>query len=212
MLLPKLILLQSIKMPISHTKKAVFVHIPKTAGTTIEKAFGMQNSESLYCTKYNEKYMVCPQHLYADEILKECPQCKDYFWFAVVRNPFSRLVSEYYYINNSNSRARNFKGLPFNEFIREVFSLSEKDRSFLFDRHLEPQCNFVNTNTTIYKFEQLDNCFADLKCKFGIPFFTHERKRNGDINVQLDSENLKFILEFYHNDFVRFNYEQTDTK
>ena len=200
-------------MPISHNKKAVFVHIPKTAGTTVEKAFGMQNSESLYCTKYDERYRVCPQHLYADEILNEQPNVKDYFWFTIVRNPFDRLVSEYHYINTVNCRARQFKGTSFEQFINNALTMDASERMFLFDRHLELQSNFINDAVHVYKFEHLHQCFEDLKQKFKIPFFDHERKSiRQNTTSYYNNELIERVRSFYQKDFTTFEYECELTK
>lgn len=197
-------------MPISRSKKAVFVHIPKTAGTTIEKVMGMQNIESLYSTCKNEKYKVCPQHLYASEILELAPVTKQYYWFTVVRHPLDRLVSEYHYIQNTNCMASKFASLNFNDFVN-CLNMPISDRMFLFDRHLEPQVNFIKDaeNIEVFKFEQIDTCFKQLQYKFHIPFFTHERKKR---NMKTSESYYTAAIEekvkdFYKEDFKAFNYE-----
>lgn len=195
-------------MPISHTKKAVFVHIPKTAGTTIEQAMGMLNTESLYTTKYNEKYKVCMQHLYGSEIRELLPETINYFWFTIVRNPFDRLISEYHHVNSTNCRAKKFKDIDFDKFITTGLTLPVEDRLFLFDRHLEPQVKFISSDIKVYNFENLQQCFNDLHDKFKIPFFTHERKSiRGTISEYYQNKAVRDkVIEFYKEDFERFNY------
>lgn len=63
-------------------RPVVFVHIPKTAGTSIESAMGFQHS----CHASARDYMECnPQ------------QFEQAFKFATLRNPVERIVSLYYY-------------------------------------------------------------------------------------------------------------------
>lgn len=193
-------------MPISRSKKVVFVHIPKTAGTTIEKAFGMMNSESLYSQIYDEQFRVCVQHLYADEIMQLHPETQDYFWFAIVRNPLDRLISEYHHLNRIVGRAEKYKGLDFPEFVN-CLNLPQHERMFLFDRHLEPQVNFINKHVHVFKYEQLNECFEMLKQKFRIPFFTHERKSfRGEVSDYYDKYLEEKVRSFYKQDFEAFGY------
>ena len=35
-------------MPISHERKYIFIHVPKTAGDAIEKTLGLQKDNELY--------------------------------------------------------------------------------------------------------------------------------------------------------------------
>lgn len=193
-------------MPISHSKKVVFVHVPKTAGTTIERALGMMNSESLYNHRYDEELRVCPQHLYPNEILQKHPQAKDYYWFAVVRNPLDRFISEYHHINLIEGRGVEFRGLSFSDFVK-CLDLPQEERMFLFDRHLEPQINFINKHVHVFKYEQLNECFEMLKQKFRIPFFTHERKSfRGEVSDYYDKYLEEKVRSFYKQDFEAFGY------
>ena len=68
-------------MIINHNKKYVFVHIHKTAGTSI--SINMLKSGGI---KYKNK------HSFITELENEY---KNYFKFSFVRNPWDRLVSWY---------------------------------------------------------------------------------------------------------------------
>ena len=98
---------------ISTSKKCIFVHIPKTGGSSIEKVYESHFDENIkyssgkqtyhydYGLKYpdhpsNDSYIhACAIELrreYGDEIFDE------YFKFAVKRNPWDRLSSLYFWI------------------------------------------------------------------------------------------------------------------
>lgn len=77
-------------MPISNSLKLIFVHIPKNAGTAIT------NSKTA-------KFFMGGHHS-AKEIKSQYPrEWNEYFKFAVVRNPWDRVVSNYEYARMESS-------------------------------------------------------------------------------------------------------------
>lgn len=199
-------------MPISNTHKLCFVHIPKSAGSSIETALDMKHPELLY-TEYKYKlYSVVAQHLHLAEICKECPQTESYDIFTVVRNPFDRLVSEYKYYKQ-NWWSREFHGInSFESFVDTVFYMSEEERIFKFDNHLELQSNFLNRpdlHVKIFKFENLSILEEWLsektKQKIILP---HERKAaKTDYKNFYASKNIYDKVEyFYRKDLEAFSY------
>lgn len=75
-------------MPISDEKKLIFVHIPKNAGTSLEKQLNMRatghKSWEIYRNFYSREW-------------------NSYTSFAIVRNPLDRLVSNYEYAKMEKS-------------------------------------------------------------------------------------------------------------
>ena len=65
-------------MYIDHDNKRVFIHIPRTGGTSIKSALNL----------HDKIYKKGVYHLSANDIPKEC---KDYFKFAFVRNQANQL-------------------------------------------------------------------------------------------------------------------------
>ena len=78
---------------ISHQHKFIFVHIPKCGGTSVENFFGAWEDREEFCLGVSTR-----QHWTLEQIFNKYPDCKHYFKFTFVRNPFSRIVSEYFYI------------------------------------------------------------------------------------------------------------------
>lgn len=194
-------------MPICHDKKILFVHVPKNAGSTIESALNLLHKDKLYDTKKHPIYNVCPQHLYASEILNICPSAKDYYKFAVVRSPFVRLLSEFFYQHDTKTMIHDIvKKMNFEQFLDYCFSLNENDRMFLFDRHLECQYKFLDVQgIEIFKFERLEELFN----KFNIPNNLHLRKSNGVYDLSMFSDKYKkMTLDFYKKDFELYYPEQ----
>ena len=68
---------------INHNLRCIYVHIPKTAGNSVNRVFGVQWE--------NHKDLA----RYAGEVTPE--QFRRYYKFAIVRNPFARILSDYNY-------------------------------------------------------------------------------------------------------------------
>src|SRR5436305_8741969 len=97
-------------MPIFKKAKALFIHIPKTGGTSVEKELYLRekpenryNHKTFYSTephKYNGRLNYSLQHFtlrdlkiaLGKNVLKAFKTV-----FSIVRNPFDRLVSEFHY-------------------------------------------------------------------------------------------------------------------
>jgi hypothetical protein len=109
-------------MPISFKHKLIFIHIPKNAGTAITNAFNMSDIGHHLPIYYKQKYP------------KEWVTFKK---FAVVRNPWDRVVSNYeyakleksYWHSNKNDRPYgqhvdydSLKDLSFDECINILFN------------------------------------------------------------------------------------------
>ena len=78
--------------------KVLFVHIPKTAGTTIETALGLKSAECLYDFQGKKAdQIVTRQHLFASEYRNIIDNVDNLYRVSVVRNPYDRLVSAYHF-------------------------------------------------------------------------------------------------------------------
>lgn len=196
-------------MPICRNLKLCFIHVPKTAGSSIEKALNWQGANHLI-GPLNKKYNVCPQHLYWSEIKEEIPEAENFLKFSVVRNPFDRLVSEYFYARQNKCRPNSFvDGLSFRDFVDKFLELPDQERQFIFDRHLEPQVNFIEgcENLNLFHFEYLEKCFSFLRSLGvvgSIPKINTSNHKNW--NLYYDDKISSKVYEFYAKDFDKFGY------
>jgi len=113
---------------LSVTKKFLFIHIPKTAGTSIRQVlepFGV--TEYFSYSKGIEKYIVArnkfPPHLSyvaAAEVLTV--DLNRFYKFTFVRNPWDRYVSMYEYFRKDTKHAmhRRCMSCSFEDFIDDV--------------------------------------------------------------------------------------------
>ena len=109
-------------MPILHSAKIIFVHIPKTGGGTIEKTLGIYGKDnngslspdhSILYGKYKNKFL---QHLTINEI-KELnkKEFESYKKISFVRNPYDKIISEYLW----RIQVYGKRKLEFKEYIME---------------------------------------------------------------------------------------------
>jgi len=85
---------------ISRDKKFIFIHINKTGGTSIKKAFNKYGyeHENIIRSSRTLKGRIRTAHWTYDEYKTHCEKSFDFFFkFTVVRNPWDRVVSWYEY-------------------------------------------------------------------------------------------------------------------
>jgi hypothetical protein len=131
---------------ISHEHKCIFVHIPRTGGTSIEEViWGWPRTPDQlwmgFVDEYRNKYQTDGlQHLLPSQIKMEVgAEIFDrYFKFAFVRNPFDRLVSQYRYMEGRPD-LRRLIGMSIGDSFSVYLSLIQKTPH----AHWEPQHRFV---------------------------------------------------------------------
>ena len=80
--------------------KTIFIHIPKNAGTSIEEYFG-NNSFKVQPNKHDNIY----------DIKKMFPNpYNNYRKFTVIRNPYDKMVSWYFYLRRNTFENVSTKG------------------------------------------------------------------------------------------------------
>ncbi len=129
---------------ISHPHQCIFVHIPKTAGTSIESFFkknlGLHpKAKAPLAISRNKVQAVGPPHLThlkANEFYENCyvseEQFDRYFKFSFVRNPWDRVVSFYKYSNLDLL-------ISFHSFVTDELPKLMKERSYFY----APQYQFI---------------------------------------------------------------------
>lgn len=211
-------------MPVYYKEHDVrlFIHIPKSGGTTFEKvakATGWKEHFKLTGMHVNNLggFICSPQH-YDQSILKVI-FCQEKFnsVFTIVRNPYNRIKSEYYW-----QRKLGVTELCPAPWLEKVFKDYQK-KDYIFDNHLRPQVEFIpkDARCTIYKLEEngIYECLQDLNCcqpirqiqgKILLKLFGRYKKSTYDQCIE--NEFLKLssnIRSFYRVDYERFGYSTT---
>ncbi len=196
-------------------KNYLFIHIPKTAGTTIEKSFAHANYKTSYRRSVGNplnKVTCCtPQHIHADIINQTFNIQKFDGIFTMVRNPYDRVRSEYAMRHKDKSK---IDGEDVYLWLKEKINAYWKDK-YINDNHIRPQAEFIVQGTDIFKLEDgIDYFFESLKQKYQINTSSKtnhmsSQKRNGfsSSEVMLNDDSVDLINNFYNIDFKLFNYK-----
>lgn len=201
---------------ISHAHRTIFVHIPKAAGQSIERTFvarlgltweareplllgrnpdpgrGPQFLGHLYAAEYRDLGYVTPA------------QFDSYFKFAVVRNPYARILSEYRYRSPAGRTSfdRFWTSRPTDEHLNAT-------------RHVVPQHRYLYSGDQllvdqVVKFETLTREWPHLSQRlFGevVPLpHANAARATAARDVQLDDNARTAIAERYRQDFECFGY------
>lgn len=215
-------------MPILHNKKLIFIHIPKTGGTSIERVIDMQTVEKFFCyqrcgvcmpkildkfciKEHNKIKYTTPQHLTALQLKTVLGDTvfNKYQKFTIVRNPFDRLVGEYCYIKQTvNPHFVQYQDLNFVQFVKRCLNLPNMARHILFDNHFTPQTEFIkpfkpNKKFIVFKFEEIAKVFEWLGVE---PMHLRQSDDRKPWQEYYTPELMQLVFNFYKQDFDNFNY------
>jgi len=192
-------------------KELKFIHITKTAGTSIED---LAHKNGIYWGRFHKEYGDI-WHKPFIEIENGVKQ--KYDWFTIVRNPYDRIISEFYCrwippYSNQNQYSKT----EFNLITRQNI-LNHKNDNQIYDFHYTPQHKYIdnNYNITILKYEDLPNNFNTFIKEYNLNFVLDKDKKNQNINRKFnlhdfDLETLKLINVVYNEDFGLFNYSKIE--
>ena len=201
----------------------LFIHIPKTGGTSLECYFSDKcniplNSESLYGyleekTKLENNIFINSslQHITYQEIIKYNQFFNINFnniqLITIVRNPYERIISDLFFLslmNIESSKEETFAAINNYIFSNEL------------DNHNKPQHFYFETdndgdtllqNIKILHTESLNRDMIELGY---IDFNVKEQCNKNKVNYYsyLNNDSIHLINTFYEKDFKLFNYKK----
>ncbi|MDB9527389.1 sulfotransferase family 2 domain-containing protein [Oscillatoria sp. CS-180] len=180
------------------TDKFLFIHINKTGGTSIAKALNIP-----------------PKHDTALEKIEEVGRIEwdKRFTFAVVRNPWDKVVSHYYYRVQTNQTDLGSNQINFKDWVKRVYQ--EKSRPY-YDKPkmFMPQVDWVSDAAGtiivdhICRFESLEADFREvcdrLEIDYNLPHLKSSKR--GNYRDYYDSETTAIVADWYSQDIEKFNY------
>lgn len=201
-------------LQISHKYKCIFIHIPKTGGTSIEKT-------SLFDDQRERTNQDVGGHANAmkfkDTFSKEF---NSYFKFAFVRNPWDRLVSAFFYLSNFGSSEGDREAAvkyieKYNKNFHAFCCDFVKEENINTIVHLKPQHSFIcddRDNIVVDFVGKLENIEQDFKfvCnKLGYPCtLKHMRNSKHNYYTKYYTDETKEIVErVYQKDIELFRYK-----
>ncbi len=215
---------------ISHKHKCIFIHIPKTAGTSINTFFHPGVNFHYNTPDYERLFGWCPkrkihmQHATSQQLLElelvTEEEWKEYFKFTFVRNPWDRAYSDYLWIQQFSGVKGSFK-----DFINKENSfyeiLNNNTKSKFLGDHLIPQSHFFDVNGTYEldytgRFENFETDINVILKKISIDksfdVFQNRTKRKKNYSNFYTGTYKKLIEKKYSSDIESFGYTFEDNR
>lgn len=198
-------------MPISNELELIFIHIPKNAGTAI--------------TNSKTAKFFSGGHQSAKEIMNQYPkEWNQYFKFAVVRNPWDRVVSNYEYaimeksywhhISENNPGAAHFDYHTLkNKTFEDCVNLLYKNRESLRHQGWSPQYVWISDNDKnvlvdkIFYHEKLDTDEEFNKMIPDLEKVNISTRKSVNYKDYYTDDLINKVLEIYDYDIKLFKFE-----
>ena len=201
----------------------LFIHIPKTGGSIIEKSINKKKKFTQTLRQYGQptigmsnKILDPPynqaslQHQFYTTLYQYRNKLNINFdnikVFSVVRNPYDRIISDLFWlklINKGTTPQGIFITIKTNYLYRNDI-----------DNHNVPQYKYVTNenfelypNIKIFRTENLNEDNKKMNDFLGININIQEKKINKNYNKYLNKDSISLINEFYKKDFELFNYD-----
>lgn len=208
-------------MPLSHQYKCIYIHIPKTGGVSIEHALDMlgdnekENRDVIYGKIKSldlEKYsFLSPvmQHLSIIDLKKIIPEkeFKEYYKFAIVRNPWDRMVSLYHFTKPYSAKEGNTQEniSKFDEFLFHGLNPFLKQQ----------QCDFISDDggnivvDYVGRFENISSDFKNICLHLGLPSISLPHKNriyHRHYSTYYSEETKQYVSDLFRKDIETFGY------
>jgi hypothetical protein len=206
-------------MPISYEHRCIYIHIPKCAGSAIESVLNIKkrNKLQLHGPDGNGDFL---QHYTLSQIESHYESSdtnlRDFYIFTIVRNPYSKLVSDYSWCKRwfkhkwlmKDSTSVGFKS--FAEYILFIKAVGVESWS-----HFRPQYQFIQCGTkcTVFKIESLKKSYpiikAELRLDSDLPIVNKSSHKHW--SKYYSKELYEIVNDMYSNDFSAFGYTKITT-
>ncbi len=209
-------------MLISYSHDFVFVHVPKTGGSSITQALNpYANQPAQYLINRlldrlgihvnylgSQRMRRFRTHATAMQLRRHLPAkvYNGFFKFAFVRNPWDRMVSYYSFLAGRPNHHRHQRVVSLGGFreylLYEIARSKTTQKSILSDQSGQLIVNFVG------RFESLRTDFAQICRHLGIPFqLEHVNKTiHRDYREYYDRQTIRLVQDHFWEDIEFFQY------
>lgn len=193
-------------------KRILFIHIPKTGGTTIETWLEGIAPLNMYCRGVPQPLKVTPQHFRWSDVSALFAEGSFDYCFTVVRDPYKRLESEYKmrWIGAQEGLWGGVSAFPV--WLENQLHACRINPNHL-DNHLMPQWQFIGDQVNVFHFEDgLERIIAQICEETGLPApETVAHKISSETfegEIDWDFPDVIRANKFYAEDFKNLGYEK----
>ena len=195
--------------------KMIFLHIPKTGGTSIEKSLNLLNIYNGYgINKKNKAMQHFDSHEYKKHLGKE--KYNQYYKFTIIRNPYEKVISDYFWLKNiAHLENDDFQNKSFDQYLsycnyivtNRLYKLS------IYHDHFKPQHKFIyNKNNKllinkIFRFEKFEHIIKFIKTRYNT-IVSHDNVNESKQKIILNEKQKNKIYNIYKNDFILLKYQK----
>lgn len=199
-------------------RSVLFVHIPKTGGSTIERLF-VNSGYKMHLRDTRRggsavmPFRKCPPQHWQASLLQEILAVNRFdLMFLMTRDPINRFRSEYAMRHRVNPLTDS---ASVDEWADRAFARYAKN-PYALDNHLRPQHEFHLPGSVVYRLEDgIDAMVADLNDRFGLGLTTEiphalDSTTRGQVpssTVQISPGLEGRLKSFYAEDFSRYGYD-----
>jgi len=170
-----------------------FFHMPKNAGSSIEKWLQTNLDGEVYLEDFRH---ASPQSVK--------PMFDDFGWsFCCVRNPWDRMVSWYNFFKGQNKIHTDF-----DQWIRDSFNPKEQTAKYV--KPINRQMQFVNAVDYVIRYENLIEDFKVVQEKTNCfePLGHHNKSnRTKYLDYYTKQEHIDLVAEYFHEEIEHFDYK-----
>lgn len=192
----------------------LFIHIPKTGGSAIETVLRQSGAAEALMTSRTEwrkpnRYRVTKcsaQHLHLEGLSSIIDPSFIDFSFAITRNPYSRIASEFRWRTRGRWSSTNFDSW----FRRRMRGVARDP--FEKDNHIRQQIHFVDADVEIFRFEDglkspVDAALRALGVSRQNVEVPSKRRSSQTHPIRVSTKTLTHIRDLYAVDFGAFDYD-----
>jgi len=207
-------------MLVNDSRKLIFIHIPKNAGTTFKNILYSTHGDVEWKKAFGDKMQAHARghHAPLKSFMASFPERNDYKVITIIRNPYERAVSWYTYYRTPTfiNKHHNMSAVlhaqePFLRFLKWY------NRSFTSRWEMLPQVWWYTHKNKLYSDYQIrfDNLEQDINKVFkeletNITKIPHNNKSSESFNIDdiYCDESISIINEWYKEDFEKLGYEK----
>ena len=211
---------------ISHKYKFIFLHIPKCAGTSVNKMLSEKTNFDYKSPNYEFLYGWCPkrkifmQHATVQELFEldliSANIWNSYYKFTIIRNPWDRIISSFNWIKSDlkiNGSLTDFL------FLKNKFSSISNPNPLTYRAdHLKTQSEFIFFEDfkldNIFNFDDIHNINFNklLNCKnLELEHYKNSNLKKHYSNFYTNTQ-IKIVEKIYSEDIINFSFKFDDMR
>ena len=195
---------------LAYTGKWAFCHIPKNGGANFKKEF-RRGRPFPHANIPNKRIMYHQTPAWFEE---NYPELREKQWICISRNPYSRYVSWFFFIQQrqkeSNHTHGDWSNMSFEKFVRK--NILEKSSNHPKYRKsnwtpIDAQCHWITHNMKIFS---LENDLPELEDYTETSFADkhHNSTSHAPWEEYYTQELKNIVYDRYEPDFIKFGYKK----